>query len=79
MVANDHGGQDAYGAVVRLYDSATGALVAMRTASTASEARNSNFGSYGADFFGLDPAKTYDVAVVYPGSDKQVTVVTGKA
>ncbi|WP_019430211.1 FG-GAP-like repeat-containing protein [Limnohabitans sp. Rim47] len=79
VVANDHGGQDAYGAVVRLYDSATGALVAMRSASTASAARNANFGSYGADFFGLDPAKTYDVAVVYPGSDKQVTVVTGKA
>ena len=79
MVANDHGGQDAYGAVVRLYDSATGALVAMRSASRASASRNSNFGSYGADFFGLDPAKTYDVAVVYPGSDKQVTVVTGKA
>ena len=79
MVANDHGGQDAYGAVVRLYDSATGALVAMRSASSSSASRNSNFGSYGADFFGLDPAKTYDVAVVYPGSDKQVTVVTGKA
>ena len=38
-----------------------------------------NAGSYGADFFGLDPAKTYDIAVVYPGNDQQVTVLTGKA
>lgn len=79
VVANDHGGLDAYGALVRLYDHATGALVAVRSASTISMASYTNTGSYGADFFGLDPAKTYDVAVVYPGNDQRVTVLTGKA
>jgi hypothetical protein len=79
MVANDHGGLDAYGAVVRLYDHSTGALVATSLASQSGDALYSTVGSYGANFYGLDPAKTYDIAVVYPGSDKQVTVVTGKA
>ena len=79
MVANDHGGLDAYGAVVRLYDHDTGALVAVRQASTTSIGNTANAGSYGADFFGLNPTKTYDIAVVYPGSDASVTVVTGKA
>ncbi|MFM8576153.1 MAG: type I secretion C-terminal target domain-containing protein, partial [Limnohabitans sp.] len=69
----------AYGATVRLYDSASGALVAMRAASSTAMASTANAGSYGADFFGLDPAKTYDVVVVYPGSDQRVTVLTGKA
>ncbi len=79
VVANERGGLDAYGATVRLYDQASGALVAMREASSTSMAVTANAGSYGADFFGLDPAKTYDVVVVYPGSDQQVTVLTGKA
>jgi hypothetical protein len=82
MVANDHGGLDAYGAVVRLYDHDSGSLVAMAQASktVGSFVNNvSQHTAYGADFFGLDPAKTYDIAVVYPGSDASVTVVTGKA
>jgi len=79
MVANDRGGLDAYGAVVRLYDHDSGVLVAMRQANDTSLAALGNSGSYGADFFGLDPAKTYDIAVVYPGNDASVTVVTGKA
>jgi hypothetical protein len=79
MVANDHGGLDAYGATVRLYDSSTGALVASRQASNTSMALSGTTGSYGADFYGLDPTKSYDIVVVYPGSDKQVTVLTGKA
>jgi hypothetical protein len=79
MVANDHGGLNAYGALVSLYDHATGVLVATRSVAQSGDAELSVAGSYGADFFGLDPAKSYDVVVVYPGSDKQVTVLTGKA
>ena len=79
MVANDRGGLDVYGAMIRLYDHETGEFVAVRTASSPSHALDAFAGSYGADFFGLDPAKTYDIAVVYPGSDASVTVVTGKA
>jgi hypothetical protein len=84
IVANDQGGLNAYGAVVSLYDHATGALVAVRPVSSGYSGNeyvgaSSGVVQYGADFFGLNPAKSYDVVVVYPGSDQQVTVLTGKA
>jgi hypothetical protein len=78
MVTNDRGGLNAYGALVSLYDSATGTLVATRPVSQSGDSVLSVGATYGADFFGLDPAKSYDVVVVYPGSDRQVTVLTGK-
>ena len=68
------------GAMVTLYDSDTGAFVASRLVG------NNVLGAYAArqgesyaEFFGLDPAKTYDVVVRYPGNDQGVTVVSGKS
>ena len=79
-VANGTGNTTlATGATVDLYDSATGTLVATQLVGNndlgASQARS---GTPYAEFFGLDPAKTYDVVVRYPGNDQGVTVLTGK-
>ena len=75
MVTNDHGGLDAYGARVMLFDSQTGMLARQAVVDGMLDAV---VPAYGLDFFGLDPAKTYDVVVVYPGNTQRVTVLTGK-
>jgi large repetitive protein len=70
LVSNDRGGKNAYGAVVKLYDS-TGKLVDMKLVD--------NDSNSAVSFYGLKPNQTYDVVVIYPGNGKSVTVVTGKA
>jgi hypothetical protein len=70
----------ATGATVTLYDSATGALVATQlVGNNVLGAFLSRAGVPYAEFFGLDPARTYDVVVRYPGNDQGVTVLTGKS
>nr|CBA28118.1 hypothetical protein Csp_A05680 [Curvibacter putative symbiont of Hydra magnipapillata] len=68
------------GAQVTLYDSSTGNLVATQlVGNNVLGYRASRAGAPYAEFFGLDPAKTYDVVVRYPGNDQGVTVVSGKS
>lgn len=69
------------GAVVELYNSTTGDLVATRVVNVGAKGsytrQNSNLF---VEFFGLDSTQSYDIAVRYPGNDNQgVTVVTGRA
>lgn len=80
-VANSNGNETlSAGATVSLYDSVSGTLVA--TQLVGNNVLGAFFALSGvpyAEFFGLDPAKTYDVVVRYPGNDQGVTVVTGKS
>jgi hypothetical protein len=68
------------GATVFLYDSVTGLLVGSDSVGKLNKGSfTAQAGNMYAEFFGLDPLKTYDIVVRYPGSDQGVTVVTGKS
>jgi hypothetical protein len=70
----------AAGATVSLYDHSTGAWVSSQlVGNNVLGTYMSKAGNPYVEFFGLDPAKTYDVVVRYPGNDQGVTVLTGKS
>ncbi|MDA9885475.1 type I secretion C-terminal target domain-containing protein, partial [Burkholderiaceae bacterium] len=74
-----NGVEDSRQSVVELYDAATGLLVRVGTETQVFGKFSTEVSDHLVRFYGLDPAKTYDVVVKYLGGEGNgVTVVTGK-